>query len=334
MSLVRICLLSMHVCDLTPSSIWQASIRQIRAAKLEEDQLDTLVRQIAEVEFRAGTEIFELNAKLPPALYFVRSGQVKIVKKSGEERTVTAGQYFGEEYMFFTSKQSKDVVPDFVVVKYSATAVEKTVCGVLTLEEVGIVSGRIQAIQDIETTKNIALEDLERHRILGEGQFGVVWLVTVKSADVDPYALKIQFIDDPSRDDAAECIREEIKMMRSVQHPCIIQVINTYEDEETISMLLSLAPGGELFDILHRQDANGWWISGLAEPIAKFYAMVVADILAFMHRQRYVYRDLKPENILIDKDGYPVLTDFGFGTFSHPVDVSLMQTVHSLFRLP
>jgi hypothetical protein len=324
----------------------QASIRQIKAAKLEEDQLDTLVRQIAEVEFKAGTEIFELNAKMPPALYFVRSGQVKIVKKSGEERIITAGQHFGEEYMFFTSKQSKDVVPEFVVVKYSATAAEKTVCGVLTLEEVGIVSGRIQAIQDIETTKNIALENLDRHRILGEGQFGVVWLVTVKTMEADPYALKIQYTDDPSRDDPAECIREEIKMMRSVQHPFIIQVINTYEDEETISMLLSLAPGGELFDVLHRQDANGWWISGLAEPIAKFYTMVVADTLAFMHRQRYVYRDLKPENILIDKDGYPVLTDFGFGTFDFRsssgryivlqidgISLSVSQTLTSTFVL-
>lgn len=268
------------------------------------------------MKFKAGTQIFEFNAKMPPALYLVRSGKVTIVKKNGEERTVMPGEYFGEEYMFFTSKQSKDIVPDYVVVKYSAVALEEAVCGVLPLHEVGIVSGRIQAIQDIESTQNIALDDLERHRILGEGQFGVVWLVTVRNMEDDPYALKIQYIDDPCRDDPAACIREEIKMMRSIQHPFIIQVINTYEEEEAISMLLSLAPGGELFDILHRQDVNGWWVSGLAEPIAKFYSMVVADTLAFMHRQNYVYRDLKPENILIDKDGYPVLTDFGFGTFS------------------
>lgn len=237
------------------------------------------------------------------------------MRKSGEEKTIVPGEYFGHEYMLFTSKQSKDIVPDHVVVKYSAVALEPTVCGVLTLEEVGIVSGRIQAIQDIESSKNIALEDLQRHRVLGEGQFGIVWLVSVKTMETDPYALKIQFLDDPCREDPAECIRDEIKMMRAVQHPFIIKVINTYEDPETISMLLSLAPGGELFDILHRQDTNGWWVSGLAEPIAKFYAMVVADTLAFMHRQNFVYRDLKPENVLIDKDGYPILTDFGFGKF-------------------
>eukprot|EP00934_Nitzschia_sp_Nitz4_P009437 Nitzschia sp. Nitz4//scaffold22_size323478//102097//107031//NITZ4_000519-RA/size323478-processed-gene-0.454-mRNA-1//-1//CDS//3329542971//9427//frame0 len=289
-----------------------ASIRQIRAAKLEDEQLDMLVRQITNVEFKAGIDIFEFNEKVPPAMYIVRQGRVKVVKKNGEERMIEAGGYFGHEYMLFTSKQSKDIVPDFVVVKYAAMTLEKTICGVLTLQEVGIVSGRIQVMQDIESTQNIAMEDLERHRVLGEGQFGVVWLVTVKTMDTDPYALKMQYLDDPCRDDAIDCIREEIRMMRAVHHQFIIQVVNTYEEEDIISMLLTLAPGGELFDILHRQDVNGWWVSGVAEPIAKFYSMVVADTLAFMHRQKFIYRDLKPENILIDKDGYPVLTDFGF----------------------
>ena len=280
-------------------------------------QLDTLVRQLAEVNFEAGEVIFEFNAAVTPALFLLRKGKVKIVRKNGEEKIITTGEYFGQEYMLFTSKQSKDIVPDHVVVKYSAVALEDSVCGILSLKEVGIVSGRIQAIQDIESTQNIALDDLQRHRVLGEGQFGIVWLVSVRTMETDPYALKIQYIDDPCREDPSECIRDEIRMMRAVQHPFVVKVINTYEDPETISMLLTLAPGGELFDILHRQDTNGWWISGLAEPIAKFYSMVVADTLAFMHRQRFVYRDPKPENILIDKDGYPVLTDFGFGKFTY-----------------
>jgi hypothetical protein len=31
-----------------------------------------------------------------------------------------------------------------------------------------------------------------------------------------------------------------------------------------------------------------------------------------MHAQKFIFRDLKPENILIDKDGYPIIIDFGF----------------------
>ena len=71
-----------------------------------------------------------------------------------------------------------------------------------------------------------------------------------------------------------------------------------------------------MFDVIHQQGDDGLWYSGIKEDDAKFYAMVVADTLNYIHRKQYVFRDLKPENILIDKDGYPIIVDFGFGTFS------------------
>jgi len=75
---------------------------------------------------------------------------------------------------------------------------------------------------------------------------------------------------------------------------------------------MGLVPGGELWDVIHKEDENGNWQSGLSEDHAKFVTMVVADTLDFMHSKDYVFRDLKPENIMLDGDGYPVLIDFGF----------------------
>ena len=295
----------------------QSGIKAIRAFKdsnLSDADLDSLVRQLSNKTFEAGRDVFTKDAMTVPSLYLVRKGRVKLVQDSGKEEIVSAGGYFGQEYFSVKSVGSRDAVSNRVKTLYSATTMEEIVCGVLTVEECMAVFGnKIAAASQLDTLY-IPMADLTRHRVLGEGLFGTVWLVTNKKArKLEPYALKIQSTEEAHRIDP---IKQEIKMMRALRYPFLVEVVGTYEEEGSISMLLSLAPGGELFDIIHRQDDEGEWVSGIGEASAKFYAAVVADTIAFMHRQKYVFRDLKPENVLIDKDGYPVITDFGFSKFS------------------
>jgi hypothetical protein len=173
------------------------------------------------------------------------------------------------------------------------------------------------ALRDSVHTE-VALQDLERQSVLGDGQFGEVWLVT---ADLDEnlggrnhFALKIQKKKDPTRGDSVEAFQREIDVLALMDHPFIINLVHHYQDEDNLYLLMGLVHGGELFDVIHHQDADDLWTSGIPESDAKFYAMVVADTLDYIHRKNFIFRDLKPENVLIDKDGYPVLCDFGFGT--------------------
>jgi protein kinase A len=76
-------------------------------------------------------------------------------------------------------------------------------------------------------------------------------------------------------------------------------------------LLLELVQGGELFSVMH----PGAEFCCLPEAQVKFYAMAIADALAYMHRGKYVFRDLKPENVMIDRFGYPVVIDFGFAKY-------------------
>ena len=274
--------------------------------------MDELLKQISDKRFEEDEEIYALNSDTKPAMYLVRSGKVFISKKSGAEEIIEPGGYFGHENLKFDWEDSDCALPKSVIAKTSAVAEEDTVCGILTLDDVAAIAGR-----ELESTIDVTLDDLEQHRILGEGQFGTVFLVTVKDGgdDYEPMALKVQDTSDPDgeRPDAAEEIKAEIAMMKCLQYPTIVKLFNWYEEPESISMLLNLAPGGELFDIIHQQlDSGRGWTSGIKEENAKFYAAGIADAVAYMHRKKFVYRDLKPENVLIDKDGYPVLTDFGF----------------------
>ncbi|KAL3926596.1 MAG: hypothetical protein SGARI_005555, partial [Bacillariaceae sp.] len=164
--------------------------------------------------------------------------------------------------------------------------------------------------------ENIGMKQLSRHNVLGEGQFGEVWLVSAFVSEefrVQHFALKTQKKEDPTRGNSIAAIKREIDVLGLMDHPFIVNLVHSYEDPEDVHILMGLVHGGELFDVIHTDNNDGTWSSGIPECDAKFYAMVVADTLDYIHRKQFVFRDLKPENVLIDKDGYPIIVDFGFG---------------------
>lgn len=148
---------------------------------------------------------------------------------------------------------------------------------------------------------NLTLDQLEKIRLLGEGEFGEVWLV---AADVfqtgvpelrQEFALKSQLRKDDSRGkDASADILREIQLLKEVDHPQVVDLVTTFEDEEAIHILMGLIPGGELWGLIHREDEDGNWKSGMPEEHAKFVTMVLADTLDFIHSREIVFRDLKP----------------------------------------
>eukprot|EP00526_Cylindrotheca_closterium_P001874 CAMPEP_0113630432 /NCGR_PEP_ID=MMETSP0017_2-20120614/15810_1 /TAXON_ID=2856 /ORGANISM="Cylindrotheca closterium" /LENGTH=1129 /DNA_ID=CAMNT_0000540893 /DNA_START=45 /DNA_END=3434 /DNA_ORIENTATION=+ /assembly_acc=CAM_ASM_000147 len=173
-----------------------------------------------------------------------------------------------------------------------------------------------------ETFNNsVSMEQLERDELLGEGQFGQVWLVkadiwgTGEEEDMEQFALKIQQWDDGDCSKVYEkAIQREKEVISTLEHPFIVDLICSFDNEEESLMLMTVVEGGELWNVIHREkdDGSGDWVSGISESDARFYSFVVGEALAYMHHKSIVFRDLKPENILIDKDGYPNIIDFGF----------------------
>lgn len=175
------------------------------------------------------------------------------------------------------------------------------------------------AIRD--ALQKVEQDELERIRVLGEGQFGEVWLVAA-NLDIEEdddeedskryeFALKLQDTYDEYRQETA---LSEIKVMKEVSgYPFVSMLYRSYETEESKDMVLGLIPGGELWDTIHQEDEEtGEWLSGLSEGQSRFYALLVADTLDYLHSKHWVFRDLKPENIMLDGWGYPIIVDFGF----------------------
>merc|ERR550537_393614 len=90
-----------------------------------------------------------------------------------------------------------------------------------------------------------------------------------------------------------------------VDHPFIVNLLTTFQDDRRLFMLLEFVSGGELFSYLRQQGR-------LANDHAKFYAGEIILAFAYLHCLKVAYRDLKPENCLIDAEGHIKITDFGF----------------------
>ena len=279
--------------------------------------------------------IFKEGHTVDAAMYFVRNGSVHISSHDGyKDEEVKSGGYFGIEHLLADSFSANDSsCESSCLIEAHYTAVISTDgcnLGVLSLEDCrtifdtttmnfggvssDLLNRRATIRKNFRTSLN--LEDLKRDSILGEGQFGEVWRVTAK---VDPesspqeFALKIQSTNDPIREDSAlQAIHREMCILKKLNHPFIVGLVATYECSDYIYMLMEIVRGGELWSVIHQEDENGDWNSGISESDTRFYSFLVADALAYMHRQKIVFRDLKPENVLIDHQGYPILVDFGF----------------------
>jgi len=297
-------------------------IKVIADAKLDAPQMTTLAHLLNDKKFATGRNILGQGQKTRASIYLVREGKVHLTTRRGRDEIIEQGGYFGQEMM-----NSSNVEEVLVVAPYTVRVMEDCVCGVLTLMESQTVFeiggadelklSRQKSLrlpldapcEQVEPGTTAKLEDLERHKILGEGNFGQVWLVSETLPDNTrrPYALKIQTKYDLVQESQAHHVVEEKKTMTKMNHPFIIKLFATYQDAHFLYMLEELVQGGELFSLMHPGDKDG-----LPEAQARFYAVAIADALAYMHRGKFVFRDLKPENILIDRFGYPTIIDFGF----------------------
>ncbi|KAF1816091.1 Pkinase-domain-containing protein [Eremomyces bilateralis CBS 781.70] len=160
--------------------------------------------------------------------------------------------------------------------------------------------------------KHLRPADFDQIKTLGTGTFARVWLTRwthphdERSAH-QVYALKILHKVDVIRLKQVEHVRNERNVLAAVAgHPFITTLVASFQDEESLYMLLDYCPGGEVFSYLRRARRFN-------EPTSRFYAAEIVLILEYLHEKEGVaYRDLKPENILIDADGHLKLVDFGF----------------------
>lgn len=102
-----------------------------------------------------------------------------------------------------------------------------------------------------------------------------------------------------------EHISSERQLLALVQHPNVVKLYGTFQDDEFIYMMMEYIPGGEVFSHLRT-------LGTFELDVARFYAGEILLVFEHLHRNHIVYRDLKPENLLFDREGHIKFIDFGF----------------------
>lgn len=160
-------------------------------------------------------------------------------------------------------------------------------------------------------------------RELGRGEFGITYLCTDRETKE---ALACKSISKRKLRTAVdvEDVRREVAIMSTLpEHPNIVKLKATYEDNENVHLVMELCEGGELFD---RIVARGHYSERAAASVAR----TIAEVVRMCHSNGVMHRDLKPENFLFanKKENSPLKAiDFGLSVFFKP-GMSVTDLVH------
>jgi calcium-dependent protein kinase len=167
--------------------------------------------------------------------------------------------------------------------------------------------------------------------ILGHGAFSTVRMA-VRKADQLPVAVKSIAKHEALRARRVRVgkhSREEWDILKEMRgHPFIVQLLEVFETEDEIILVLEYCEGGELFNAIQRRRnrkqamRRGQYTESQAAVIASQILKALADL----HAAGFVHRDVKPENILLTEsndDRIRVkLCDFGMARWLKEEDSS------------
>ena len=107
-----------------------------------------------------------------------------------------------------------------------------------------------------------------------------------------------------SQPSALERFQREAELLRQLNHPNIVQVFATVQQDGETYIVMEYVEGGSLAARLRRDHP-------LPLHLVVSIALDVADAMTRVHRLGILHRDLKPENVLLAADGSARLSDFG-----------------------
>ncbi|KAK8936372.1 Mitogen-activated protein kinase kinase 2 [Platanthera zijinensis] len=160
--------------------------------------------------------------------------------------------------------------------------------------------GEVQLIRPLDN--NLALDDMDMVKVVGNGSAGIVQLVRHKWTG-QFFALKVMQMN--IQENARKQIAQELKINLSSHSLYVVLCYQCFYDNGAISIVLEYMDGGSLSDFLKK-------VVMIPERYLAAICRQVLKGLIFLHHEKHIiHRDLKPSNILINHRGEVKISDFG-----------------------
>ncbi|CAM5160070.1 unnamed protein product [Natator depressus] len=157
-----------------------------------------------------------------------------------------------------------------------------------------------------DENEEVTFDHFEILRAIGKGSFGKVCIVQ-KNDTKKMYAMKYMNKQKCVERNEVRNVFKELQIMQGLEHPFLVNLWYSFQDEEDMFMVVDLLLGGDLRYHL-QQNVR------FQEGTVKLFICELALALDYLQGRHIIHRDMKPDNILLDEHGHVHITDFNIAT--------------------
>ncbi|XP_028658922.2 serine/threonine-protein kinase 32B-like [Erpetoichthys calabaricus] len=157
-----------------------------------------------------------------------------------------------------------------------------------------------------DENEDVNFDHFQILRAIGKGSFGKVCIVQKRDTK-KMYAMKYMNKQKCIERDEVRNVFRELQIMQGLEHPFLVNLWYSFQDEEDMFMVVDLLLGGDLRYHL-QQNVH------FKEDTVKLYICELALALYYLQCCHIIHRDIKPDNILLDEHGHVHITDFNIAT--------------------
>ena len=158
-------------------------------------------------------------------------------------------------------------------------------------------------------------------KVIGEGGFGITYIAIQSGLDravcikefflagkcvrnTQAKTIHLQGVKEETFEKYRQAFVKEAKMLASLKHPSIVEVIDIFDENNTSYMVMPFIEGQSLQSVVDKQGT-------LSYPEAVNYLAQITNAVGYIHEKNILHRDIKPDNVMITADYKAILIDFG-----------------------